>query len=162
MSIFESSEHLPPARDDTEAHRQTTTWLTAFATCLNERGWTSIAVVAADTPNVALDLAGIDGQYAAFNADGRACAEVAGPSPTPPAHTVAYAESKYTDRIRLKKCLEANGYEVSEPPTKESFTDSVVNGSRTWDPVEDIGNAAAAGTIPFISMENLYELCPWE
>lgn len=160
LSVFDSAGSLPPAANDNEFNRQVTEWNTAFASCLNDRGWTEIAVTAPDTPNVALDLAGIDGQFSAFNADARECAHAVGPSPTSPPLTAEYAAAKYADRLRLKTCLEAEDYAISDPPTQESFTDDLLNGRPTWDPLRDVGEGHSGGE--YRSFEELYGICPWE
>lgn len=162
LSLFDSAGSLPPAASDKEFHQQVTQWNKVFVTCMNDHGWTQISLADPDTPSVSLDFSGVNGQYAALNADIKACVQKTGPSPSSPSLTSEYAEKTYTARLRLKTCLESQGYTISEPPTRESFTDNFLNARLTWDPLQDASEAHRKGEQPFRSIAELYDLCPWE
>ena len=56
---------------------------------------------------------------------------------------------------RLRECVEAEGHEVSEPPTFEKFVEDQRNQSGTWDPISE-----ASENLNGSQVQKLIDKCP--
>ncbi len=78
---------------------------------------------------------------------------------SPPSEpTREYFEGSYAYNLSLKTCLEAEGFEISEPPSVETYIDSYLNftGEGSWAPYNDI----SPGMLSQAEWEDLNRICP--
>lgn len=103
-----------------------------MARCLQERGWD----VTAGTATGGFDVEVADGQSAAFATDNKECTSQTGFGEAQGERFDAAGAGNYFDElIVVKSCLELGGYDVSNPPSRETFVDDYLSGgSGGWTP----------------------------
>lgn len=84
----------------------------------------------------ALHSEGLD--EAAFDQIDALCQERAGPFPKPAPITRAEYSALYDLNLAAKRCLEAQGVAVSDPPSREKYVEDSLNSTDgPWSPFDD-------------------------
>lgn len=124
---------------------------TAMAACLNERGISTTYDGAGglDLDSSALSQEDIDSSLDECEADLVTQGAIAPPA----APTDEYYNGLYDYYLTLTDCLEAEGFVIEEPPSREVFVES---DGVSWYPYQDIG----AETIGLGRWNELQEQCP--
>lgn len=123
-------------------------WVALQVDCLRQLGWDAVAHDdGLEVPSVTAE------QREAFMADRDRCHEETGLLPPPELLTEDQIRLVYTHLVGTKACLEAEGYEISEPPSVEQFVE--VYYTDTWHPYGDLTGGMGPG-----EWERLNDVCP--
>lgn len=68
------------------------------------------------------------------------CRKKLGPEPTPAPITAGEASWLYDANLAAKKCLEAHGVEVSDPPSREVYVQDYLAMRAPWTPYAEVGS----------------------
>lgn len=124
-----TEEQPRPIFDGTERE-----WLYAYAGCMEEGGF----VVAIDEEKGTFDSVDLPPeQYDAWNTHMEKCGQQVG-DPYIEELTEAQVRALFKDYLAAAECLQGLGYDVSDPPSRESWVKSWEN-NPNWLPHRDVG-----------------------
>lgn len=124
-------------------------WLGSVHRCLVDRGWP--VVLSVDGTSMSAESVPLE-QQVEFARVSAACEETAGPYPVRPLPTAQQLRAEYERLIGVARCLESEGYAVSEPPSFEPFADSYAFGP--WHPYQSLRGVSNS------EWERLNAACP--
>lgn len=129
----------------------------AIVSCLADHG---IAATATEDGGVEVDTAPGEDPTPIFELQQECERDLvaAGRIPPPSQPTREYFEGAYAYNLTLKGCLEAEGFEISDPPSLETYIDSYMNPASegAWAPYNDI-SLSGVGSARW---EELNRICP--
>ena len=109
-------------------------WVREVVACMEGRGWTNLEVRNEGTADVWISFGDypLEQQEALARDDETCMAQVK--AVEEPTLTPAIAAVYYEDRLRVAQCLRDAGYDISEAPTLETFTEDVLAQESAWEP----------------------------
>lgn len=123
-------------------------WVALRVDCLREFGWDAIADEGGTSvPSVTAE------QREEFIGDLDRCTEEIGALPPPEPLTEEQIRLVYAHQLVTKECLEAEGYEISEPPSVERFIDTY--DTEPWHAYDDLPSGMSR-----TEWERLNDVCP--
>jgi hypothetical protein len=123
-------------------------WLVNLYDCMRSAGWNVTRL-----PDGGWSIKVPPEQRDAYDAAQATCAAALGPIPTVVPLTEADIRARYEYLVRMRDCLIALGYTISEPPSVEQFVDSWESGP--WSPYNDLADQTGPG-----AWEQANEACP--
>nr|NLD39655.1 hypothetical protein [Actinomycetales bacterium] len=121
--------------------------LAEYARCMQDRGWDAVFEDDGVTVGYHVD------QEDAFRADEAECHELSGIEDFGP-YTVAESDAAYDASLEVAECLQEAGFPVDDPPSRESYIATILDGGIPWSPFDAVFNE---GTEEFAKAE---KACP--
>lgn len=140
--FFTNAQREAPSASLKEYYEGLTNYWSEILVCMEEKGWQGHAIEDPNTPAVAVTTPDYAGQETSYVKDGRECAQKAGPMPTMPALTRESAAKDYEAQVEFAQCAESQGFDLSDPPSLQQYTEEYLSGPVKWNPQVELVDTA--------------------